>query len=34
MLPYYEEMGEQGVTKYWQKKNAVSIDGKSTGITA
>jgi len=25
-------MGEEGVEKYWRKKNAVSIDGKPTGI--
>jgi len=34
MLPFYEKMGEEGVTKYWQKRNAVSIDGKTTGITS
>ncbi len=32
MLPFYEEMGEDGVKAYWQRKNRHSIDGKETGI--
>ena len=32
LLPFYEKMGPEGVEKYWRKKNAVSIDGKPTGI--
>ena len=32
LLPYYQTMGPEGVEKYWRKKNAVSIDGKPTGI--
>lgn len=32
LVPFYEEMGEQGVSDYWSKKNALSIDGKPTGI--
>ena len=32
LLPYYEEMGEDGVRNYWHRKNLVSIDGKPTGM--
>jgi Pyridoxamine 5'-phosphate oxidase len=32
MLPFYEEMGEEGVKAYWQRKNSRSLDGKETGI--
>ena len=32
LLPFYADMGEAGVQKYWQKKNTVSIDGKPTYI--
>ena len=32
MLPFYEEMGEDGVKAYWARKNRHSIDGKETGI--
>lgn len=32
MLPFYADMGEDGVRAYWQRKNAVDIDGKPTGI--
>ena len=31
LLPFYEQMGPDGVADYWQRKNAVSIDGKLTG---
>ena len=31
LLPFYEEMGADGVERYWTRKNAVSIDGKNTG---
>ena len=31
MLPFYEDMGEEGVRAYWARKNARSIDGKETG---
>ena len=31
LLPFYEDMGPQGVTAYWARKNAVSIDGQVTG---
>lgn len=30
--PYYAAMGEDGVRDYWARKNAQTIDGKSTGI--
>ena len=32
LLPFYEEMGEEGVQAYWQRKNKLSIDGKPTGL--
>ncbi len=32
MLPFYKEMGENGVKAYWARKNRQSIDGKETGI--
>lgn len=32
MLPFYAEMGKDGVRDYWQRKNKVSIDGKPTGL--
>ncbi|MEM7028046.1 MAG: pyridoxamine 5'-phosphate oxidase family protein [Chloroflexota bacterium] len=34
LLPFYEDMGTDGVTAYWQKKNQTSIDGKPTHIFA
>ncbi len=34
LLPFYEEMGPEGVERYWARKNAVSIDGKDTGTIA
>ncbi|MCZ4281101.1 pyridoxamine 5'-phosphate oxidase family protein [Kiloniella laminariae] len=32
LIPYYEEMGPEGVEKYWKRKNTRSIDGQPTGI--
>ncbi|MEO1329113.1 MAG: pyridoxamine 5'-phosphate oxidase family protein [Pseudomonadota bacterium] len=32
LLPFYEEMGEDGVRDYWRRKNSLSLDGKDTGI--
>jgi hypothetical protein len=32
MLPFYADMGEEGVKDYWARKNRASIDGKATGI--
>jgi len=31
LLPFYEDMGLDGVERYWARKNAVSIDGRDTG---
>ena len=32
LLPFYQEMGEDGVRDYWSRKNRESIDGKPTHI--
>lgn len=32
LLPYYANMGEDGVQEYWRRKNIESIDGQTTGI--
>ena len=32
MLPFYADMGEDGVKAFWKRKNTRSIDGKETGI--
>jgi Pyridoxamine 5'-phosphate oxidase len=32
LLPFYEDMGPEGVRRYWDKRNALSLDGKETGI--
>ena len=32
LVPYFEEMGPEGVLAYWKKKNTLSIDGYETGI--
>ena len=32
LVPFYAEMGEQGVRDYWARKNVLSIDGSPTGI--
>jgi len=32
LLPFYEEMGSNGLRAYWDRRNAVSLDGKATGI--
>ena len=34
LVPWYEELGEQGVDAFWRKKNTKSIDGFPTGIFA
>ena len=31
LLPFYQDMGEEGVKAYWARKNVKSIDGKNTG---
>jgi hypothetical protein len=32
LVPWYDEMGPEGVTQFWEKKNLVSLDGAPTGI--
>jgi hypothetical protein len=32
LLPYYDDMGTEGVKNYWQRKNSLGIDGQPTGI--
>ena len=32
LLPHYKKMGQDGVKRYWQRKNSVSLDGSPTGI--
>ena len=32
LLPYYADMGADGVRDYWRRKNVESIDGAPTGI--
>jgi len=34
LLPFYADMGPDGVERYWKRKNVKSIDGKPTGILA
>ncbi len=32
LVPWYADMGEEGVTAFWEKKNVISLDGSPTGI--
>jgi hypothetical protein len=32
LVPYYENMGDEGVEKYWRRKNVKTIDGFETGL--
>lgn len=32
LVPFYEQMGQEGVEAYWRRKNVLSLDGKPTGI--
>ncbi|EBA13603.1 pyridoxamine 5'-phosphate oxidase family protein [Roseobacter sp. CCS2] len=32
LLPYYADMGTDGVEDFWNRRNSESIDGKPTGI--
>lgn len=32
LVPFYADMGPDGVEAYWRRKNVLSIDGKPTGI--
>ncbi len=32
LIPFYEDMGPDGVETYWRKKNTKTIDGLNTGL--
>jgi len=32
LVPYYDKMGQEGVEKYWRRKNVLSINDKPTRI--
>ncbi|EFL90620.1 pyridoxamine 5'-phosphate oxidase family protein [Ahrensia sp. R2A130] len=32
LLPFYEDMGRDGVRDYWKRKNLETIDGEPTGL--
>lgn len=32
LVPFYDEMGPEGVDSYWRKKNTKTIDGFETGL--
>jgi len=32
LLPYFDEMGDDGVEDYWRRKNVETIDGFETGL--
>ena len=32
LLPFYEDMGPDGVRDYWGRKNTETIDGFETGV--
>jgi Pyridoxamine 5'-phosphate oxidase len=32
LLPFYEEMGPDGVEAYWNRRNKLSLNGKPTGV--
>ncbi len=32
LVPFYRDMGPEGVEDFWRRKNSLSIDGKPTGI--
>jgi hypothetical protein len=32
LVPFYDNMGPDGVKAYWQRKNVTTIDGQPTGI--
>ncbi|MEM9048257.1 MAG: pyridoxamine 5'-phosphate oxidase family protein [Pseudomonadota bacterium] len=34
LIPHFDRMGRDGLTAYWQRKNARTIDGFETGILA
>lgn len=33
LVPFYEDMGPEGLREYWQRKNILTIDGYPTGIS-
>jgi len=33
LLPFYDELGVEGVRRYWRDRNTVSIDGRPTGMS-
>jgi hypothetical protein len=32
LLPFYADMGPDGVRDFWRRKNLQTVDGKATGI--
>ncbi|MEM7524801.1 MAG: pyridoxamine 5'-phosphate oxidase family protein, partial [Pseudomonadota bacterium] len=32
LLPFFEDLGPDGVREFWRKRNAMSVDGRPTGI--
>lgn len=32
LLPYFDDLGPEGVTDFWQRKNVTSVDGRPTGL--
>lgn len=32
LVPFYENLGPEGVKDYWRRKNMVTIDGYATGV--
>ncbi|MEM9603025.1 MAG: hypothetical protein AAGA11_09185 [Pseudomonadota bacterium] len=32
LVPFYEDMGPEGVAAFWRRKNRFTVDGKPTGI--
>lgn len=34
LLPFFAEMGPDGVADYWRRKNALTLDGVPTGVLA
>jgi hypothetical protein len=32
LVPFYQDMGPEGVQDYWRRKNLITIDGKPTGV--
>jgi hypothetical protein len=32
LVPFYEDMGVDGVNDFWRRKNMTTVDGEPTGI--